>query len=161
MEEVIKVCGLREKLSIRRMKESDFRSLHELLSDKDVMRYIEPVFTMEQTVAFLNTAGLSAPPLIYAVDDDQGRFIGYVIYHDYDPESMEVGWVLKKDAWGKGYATALTAKLIELTRSRGKNAVIECSSEQIVTKRIAEKFGFDYTGQRDGCNVYKLSLRRK
>ena len=35
-------------------------------------------------------------------------FIGYVIYHTYDETSMELGWVLDRKEWGKGYASAIT-----------------------------------------------------
>ncbi len=142
-------------LRIRRFKGSDLQALYELLSDEEVMRYIEPPYSFEQTEAFLETAGLSDAPLIYAVEKDDGLFIGYVISHDYDEDSKEIGWVLKRSFWGKGYAEALTEMLIEEARSEGKAAVIECSPEQQLTKHIAEKSGFIHIGQREGCDIYK------
>ena len=54
------------------------------------------------------------------------RLLGYVIYHAYDPDSMELGWVLSRDCWGKGYASQLTDRLVELAHRAGKTAVIEC-----------------------------------
>lgn len=81
-------------LKIRRFEESDLQSLYELLSDEEVMRYIEPPYTLEKTKSFLKTAGLSDNPLIYAVDDENGSFVGYVIYHDYDYISKEIGWII-------------------------------------------------------------------
>lgn len=155
------MLDLSAKLNIRRMKETDAAALHELLSDEDVMRYIEPVFTMEQTVEFLDKAGLSDSPLIYAVDDENGAFIGYVIYHDYEAGSKEIGWVLKKDAWGKGYASTLTSRLIDMAKAEGKDAIIECSPNQLASRHIAEKFGFAYIGQRDGCDVFEFITRKR
>ena len=48
---------------IRRMKSSDADALYRLLSDPEVMRYLEPLYDRAQTEAFLHRAGLSEPPL--------------------------------------------------------------------------------------------------
>lgn len=145
-------------LRIRRFEKSDLQSLYELLSDEEVMRYIEPPFTLEKTRGFLENAGLTDDPLIYAVEDEYGIFIGYVIYHDYGNDSKEIGWLLSKQFWGKGFAQALTEILVQKTKADGKSAVIECSPEQEATKHIAEKLEFRYAGLIDGCDVYILDL---
>lgn len=98
-------------------------------------------------------AGLSEPPLICAVEEG-GRFIGYVIYHDAD--SKEIGWVLKRDAWGKGFAKALTRRLIDRTRAEGKAVVLECAPRQRASRHIAEQAGFSYIGSVERCEVYRL-----
>ena len=145
-------------LRIRRFEKSDLQSLYELLSDEEVMRYIEPPFTLEKTRGFLENAGLTDDPLIYAVEDEYGIFIGYVIYHDYGNDSKEIGWLLSKQFWGKGFAQVLTEMLVQKTKADGKSAVIECSPEQEATKHIAEKLEFRYAGLIDGCDVYKLDF---
>ena len=145
-------------LRIRRFEESDLQSLHELLSDEEVMRYIEPPFTLEKTRGFLENAGLTDDPHIYAVEDEYGIFIGYVIYHDYGNDSKEIGWLLSKRFWGKGFAQALTKVLVQKAKADRKSAIIECSPEQEATKHIAEKLEFRYAGLIDGCDVYKLDL---
>ena len=145
-------------LRIRRFEAEDLQSLYELLSDEEVMRYIEPPFTFEQTRAFLEKSGLTDNPLIYAVEDEDRIFIGYVIYHDYKEDSKEIGWILNRRFWGKGIAETLTNQLIRKASTDAKSIVIECSPEQEVTKHIAEKNGFIYTGFIDGCDVYKLDL---
>ena len=143
-------------LSIRRFRDSDLQLLYELLADEEVMRFIEPPFSFEQTRAFLENAALTDVPLIYAVEDENKNFIGYVIYHDYEENSKEIGWILKKQFWGKGIAETLTERLIQKAKIEGKSVVIECSPEQEVTKHIAKKFGFMNVGLIDGCDVYQL-----
>ena len=140
---------------IRKMTFADLDDLCMLLSDSEVMRYIEPPFSKEQTVQFLMDAGLSEKPLVYAVED-RGSFIGYVIFHDYDKDNMEIGWILKRDIWGKGYASILTKMLIAECRKLRKGAIIECDPRQAATKHIAKKYGFKFSSKRDGCDVYKL-----
>ena len=116
-------------LTIRRLRPSDAEALYRILSDRQVMRYLEPPYDRLQTEQFLREAGLSEPPLVYGTEED-GRLLGYVIYHAYDPDSMELGWVLSPDCWGKGYASRLTDRLVELAHRAGKTAVIECVPEQ-------------------------------
>ena len=140
---------------IREFKESDLMNLYGTLSDPQVMEYIEPIYTLDKTRDFLYSAALSNPQLIYAAEDDDGNYIGYVIYHEYDDDSVELGWLLNRNEWGKGYASELTILLIERAKQDGKDAVIECDPMQLVSKHIAEKFGFKYQGNIDGCDVYK------
>ena len=143
-----KSAGLRA----RRMTEADLEPLHRLLSDPEVMRYLEPPFSREQTRAFLERAGLTPEPLILAVDD--GGFAGYVIWHPYDDVSMELGWVLDRSRWGRGYAGELTRLLTDRARRQGRGVVIECVPEQTVTRHIAEKSGFRFCGMAEGCDLY-------
>ena len=140
------------------MEERDLEPLYKLLSDEETMKYIEPPYTLEQTEEFLKDCGLSDEPLVYAVVNEKGDFVGYVIYHDYEEDSMELGWLILREFWGRGYATQLTEMMIEMTRKSGKDAVIECAPEQKVTKKIAKKFGFEYQGIEDECEVYRLRL---
>ncbi len=115
---------------------------------------LEAPYTREKTEQFLASAGLSDPPLVFAADSGD-TMIGYVIFHDYDDDSIEIGWVLKPSCWGKGYASRLTELLVEKGRSLGKKLVIECDPGQDVTKHLAEKYGFSYEGRTDGLDVFR------
>lgn len=160
MLRIYEVLKEETNMNIRRMTESDLMNLYGTLSDPDVMKYIEELYTLEKTEEFLRRAGLSESPLIYAAEDDAGNYIGYVIYHEYEQNTMEIGWILNRSAWGKGYASRLTEELVKKTRLDGKNAVIECSPEQQVTKHIAARYGFEYDGNTDGCDIFRLSGNR-
>ena len=142
-------------LLIRKMKPADLEPLYLLLSDPLVMRFLEEPYSKEQTEQFLNRAGLGETPLIYAAEKD-GDFIGYVIYHDYDSDSIEIGWVLNPPHWGKGYASKLTEQMIEKAGSSGKHLIIECSPEQNITRHIAFKYGFEHLGTAEGLEVLRL-----
>ena len=142
-------------LKIRKMKNSDLESLYKLLSDSKVMKFFEEPYNKAQTLDFLTNAGMSEPPLVYAVDKDN-EFIGYVIFHDYDDVSYEIGWVLYPSCWGKGYASYLTKLLIEKAFEMNKQVVIECDPNHEATKRIVAKFNFAYQGIEDDLEVYRL-----
>ena len=145
-------------ITIRKMQPGDTDALYRLLSDPEVMRHLEPPFDREKTETFLHHAGLTEPPLVYAAEAS-GDFIGYVIYHAYDADSVEIGWVLNRSAWEHGHAQALTALLIEKARNEKKNVVIECSPEQTVSQHIAVRNGFACCGCSEGLQLYRLTLR--
>ena len=54
-----------ERLKIREFTNNDLTELYNLLSDEDVMEFIEPPFSWEKTANFLNSVALIDPPLIY------------------------------------------------------------------------------------------------
>ena len=145
-------------MRIRKFTESDFQDLYDTISDPEVMRYIEPPYSRERTEEFLFNAGLCDNPLIYAAENDEGEYVGYVIFHDYDNNSIEIGWLLKHSEWNKGYAKKLTEIMIEQAKNKGKSVIIECSPKQFVTRHIAMSFGFKYQGEQDGCSIYKLKF---
>lgn len=144
-----------ERMTIRRFKETDMENLFRLLSDPEVMRYIEPPYTREQTLSFLNSVALRQAPLIWALDDLCDKFVGYVVFHPYDDNSYEIGWLLQKEHWHKGYAQELTKALIEAGKNLQKDLVIECHPEQAATQKIALRNGFAYVGKESGCNLYR------
>ena len=54
------------RVRLRMMRREDADELYALLSDEAVMRWLEPPFNRAQAERFLEQAGLSEPPLIYA-----------------------------------------------------------------------------------------------
>ena len=141
-------------LAIRKMKNQDLEPLYILLSNPEVMKYLEPPFTKQQTGDFFQSA-LSDEPRVFAAEAD-GSFIGYVIYHPYEEDTMELGWVLLPEYWGKGFASALTRQMMDMAAAAGKKPVIECDPAQEATKHIALKYGFVRAENRDGLDVYRL-----
>ncbi len=145
---------------IRRFEAEDKEALYEVLSDAEVMRYIEPPFTLEQTEEFIREAGMGEEPLVYALEHkENSRVIGHVIFHAYEETCFEIGWIINKKYWGKGIAGEVTEALLEHSRNLGiVSCVMECDPNQKVTRHIALKHGFTYEGLMDECEVYKLYL---
>ena len=153
-----------ERLLIRPFVPEDAAELFQVLSDPEVMRFLEPPFNWEQTEAFLQEAGFASPPLIYALErKDSGRLAGSCIFHPYDgPEEYELGWVLRRDCWGQGFAGEVTKALAARAGRMGlESLVIEFCLEQGASRKLAEKFGFRPAGTRDGLEVYRYSLKER
>ncbi len=63
------------RVRLRMMRREDADELYALLSDEAVMRWLEPPFNRAQAERFLEQAGLSDPPLIYAAESAEGEFL--------------------------------------------------------------------------------------
>ena len=141
-----------DRLLVRRFREEDAAALFAVLSDPEVMKYIEPPFSMARTEAFIRQAGLCEPPLVYAVVwKATGALIGQLIWHDWDEGVKELGWILRRDYWGREIATELSAAAIEKSE---RSIVIECSPAQTATRRIAERLGFRLAEENEELLVY-------
>lgn len=151
-----------ERCLIRPMAPDDAADLFEVLSDGEVMRYIEPVFDMARTRAFIRDTGMRVPPPVYAVRwQENGRVIGHVIFNRIGND-CEIGWILNRQYWGRGVARELTKAL--LVRARAMNAetcFMECAPSQAATRHIALENGFVYEGRSDGLDVYRYTFDRR
>ena len=146
-----------DRLFVRRLTENDADALYVVLSDPEVMHYIEPPFSLEQTRAFIREAGLCEPPLVYAVVWKQtGELIGHLIWHPWDDTSMELGWILRRDFWGRGIARELTAAMLAQTN---RDVILECSPDQLATRHIAEAFAFSAVSVNAWRMIFRKNMR--
>lgn len=101
-----------ERLLLREMTEDDYEGLCRMLRDPAVMYAYEHAFSEEEARAWLANQqrryredgfGLWA-----VVRRDTGEMVGQcgLTWQDWDAERvLEIGYLLQRDAWHKGYAT--------------------------------------------------------
>ena len=103
-----------ERLILRQWKDSDYPLFAEMSSDPVVMEFYPSTLSREESDAMANKIkGLIADQSwgFWAVERKKDQeFIGFVGLHKptYElpvTECVEVGWRLRKEYWGKGYAT--------------------------------------------------------
>ena len=102
-----------ERLYVRRYQPSDLGDFYLLTSDPDVMRYIRPVKSMEETRQFLeeNIAFYDEYPMLgrWALMNREnetmvGSFSLLPLEHT---EDVHIGYALQRAHWGFGYATEI------------------------------------------------------
>ncbi len=145
---------------IRNMTLFDKESLHKVYSDIDVMTYIEQPYSKSQTVNFITKYGIIKQPLIYSIVlKESNNVIGHLIYHKFEDNKFELGWILNKNYWGLGLATEITEYVIKYAKNQGIGSlIIECVSKQTSTIHIALKNNFVYQYNDGQCNIYELKL---
>lgn len=147
------------RLRLRRFTEADIELLVELDSDPQVMRYITggvptPRSAYEQTYLPRWFAIYAAQPgLGYFAAERRttGEFLGWFHLRDdrIEPAYVELGYRLRRDAWGHGFATEGGRAL--LRHGFGTLGVEQISARTLVgnvaSQRVMQKCGLRVTGR--------------
>ena len=144
-----------------------------LQSDPEVLKYLgngEPTTKLEiekslcKTIKHYHQYNFSFFDIY-----ENNIFIGIAgLFHlefDEKNEDIEIGYVLHKKFWGKGYATELTKKIIHhgLYKLKLKYLVACCHSDNIASSKVILKCGMEYLkkykykGVYD-CDLYQIKL---
>jgi ribosomal-protein-alanine N-acetyltransferase len=100
-----------ERLMVRRYTDGDLDRFFQLNGNEDVMRYIRPAQSLEQSKEFLQRIisdyeswpGMGRWAMY---KKDELRFIGsFAIIPIENSEKLQLGYALVKNDWGRGYAT--------------------------------------------------------
>jgi len=83
----------------------------------------------------------------------EGKHIGGIIlYFLEDRTNGELGWVVNKDHWGRGYVTEAARAMLDYAAREWniRRMIACCDSENLASKRVMEKLGMKYccTGKR-------------
>lgn len=108
------------RLTIRDTEETDFPALLALYTSQEVMRYISSGrydWTLEELKTKYNRLNADYPKGfgLFAVRlNDTGAVIGEAgLFNSYGtPSVLELGYILAREAWGKGYGTEMCGGLI-------------------------------------------------
>ena len=153
-------------------------STHKYATDTENTRYMFhlPNASLEETQAFLTNAEKEwqkAEPSFYEFAVlFNGRHIGAVCVYFDDEGSGEVGWIIDKDYWGRGFATEAAGGMIQYFRSElgVRRFIAHCDSENIASQRVMTKLGFklidEYGGRKNRASdeermerMYALELQ--
>ncbi len=103
-----------DRLVFRDWKETDLEEFRIMNKDTRVMKYFTKILTVEETDNFYNKIQNELRDYgygLYAVETKESNdFIGFIGFHwanfisEFTP-CIEIGWRLKYDAWGNGFAT--------------------------------------------------------
>lgn len=170
-----------ERLVLRRFTEDDVDNLVELDGDPDVMRFINggrptPRREIETDIlpAFLAYYERFAGYGFWAaIEKSTGRFLGWFHFRPpkvAQPGEVELGYRLRRPAWGRGYATEGSRALIQkgFAEFDVQRVVAFTMVVNVASRRVMEKAGLrfvrifhqpwpDYIeGQEEGDVEYAL-----
>jgi len=147
-----------ERLIVRQYTEEDKDNIFLMGGNEEVMRYIRPVSTKEESDKFLldNIAFYSSNPTRgrWAVNDKiSNEFIGSfaIIPMPDDKEKIQLGYALLPGYWGKGYATELTRAGLHYFFSHeiyGITEIPNIASQKVLLKAGFQPFGTKMEGDK-------------
>ena len=145
-----------ERLILRMWELDDFEAYAEMSADPEVMRFIspdgKPVSRFDAWRSLAASVGhwhLRGFGMFAAVERASGNLIGRI--GPWQPEGwpdFEVGWTLRRNYWGRGYATeAVKACITYSFEELGRQHVISLIDPgNIRSIRVAERVGEQLEG---------------
>jgi RimJ/RimL family protein N-acetyltransferase len=163
-----------ERLSLRVPTVADFEDSAAMWGDPAVIRYIggRPFTREESWLRLLRHVGhwqLLGFGFWVVRQRTGGGFVGEVGLGDFRREMTtafrgdpEIGWVLARDACGKGYATEAAQAAIEWMRLRHRSERTVCMIEpdNVASLRVAAKCGFHEFAHTNYKNSAVVLLER-
>ena len=138
------------RLLLRRPRPEDAAVIFQrYASDADVTRFLgwPRHRSIDDTRAFLGFSAAqwerhpAGPYLIWTRDD--GQLLGGTGLECVGPSEAVTGYVLAKDAWGKGYATEALNAMIDVAGRIGIARLYAfCHPDHAPSRRVLEKCGF-------------------
>ncbi len=143
------------RLRFRDWREADLDPFSLLNADKEVMKYFPKTLSTEETKEFYKSIESEFKECgfgLYAVEvKGNDDFIGFVGFHRATFEAnftpcIEIGWRLKKDAWGYGYATEGASACLQYGfNTLGLEEVYSFTADiNEPSKRVMTKIGMSY-----------------
>jgi RimJ/RimL family protein N-acetyltransferase len=159
-----------ERLILRRFTEDDVDNLVALDSDPEVMRYLNggiatPREVVEREILprflsyYVRYDGFG---VWAAVEKSSGEFIGWFSLRPPDEgrrDEMELGYRLRRSAWGQGYATEGARALIrkDFTELGVQRVIANTYEHNVASRRVMEKMGMTlarrYRPTLDGLTI--------
>jgi RimJ/RimL family protein N-acetyltransferase len=160
-----------ERLVLRPPEASDVQPMFEMHQDPDVVRFLGTGTPGDITVAWRNVAMMIGHwqmrgygPWIITRRED-GAIIGRAgLWHAEGGPGVELGWMIRRDAWGHGFATEAARAALDWAWEHVHTdrivSVINADNHQSL--RIAAKLG-QCPERRDivnGADVLTFAIRR-
>lgn len=142
------------RLLLRRFTEKDIPAACSYVSSRENTKYMMcGVQTEEEYRAYIRFSAKDENYYIFAVTEKEtGKLIGTADLGLIDDDTQaEIGWVIHRDYWNKGYCTEVGRALLSFAFDGLdlRRVIAHCDVENIGSWRVMEKIGM----RREGCFV--------
>jgi RimJ/RimL family protein N-acetyltransferase len=145
-----------ERLELRRWRQADLDAYAAIVADPEVTRYLggplDRVLAWRQIALFVGHRELRGWTNSAVVERATGRLIGRGgLWQPEGWPDLEVGWVLDRNVWGRGYATELGAAVRDAAFGElGVAHVISIiDPANVASVAVAERIGSTFEGNYD------------
>lgn len=147
------------RLALRAWREEDLKIFTEMNADERVMEYFPAPLTAEESAAFFHridaefsTEGFG----LYAVERlADGELLGFTGLHRVTfsgdlKGQVEIGWRLRHEAWGQGYAPEAARACIAHAAKLGIPEIVAFTTVgNLRSQRVMQKIGMERAGEFD------------
>lgn len=146
-----------ERLGFRNLTESDLTEFAKINADLEVMEHFPKPLTEKETADLIhrlknhyekNGYNYFATEIL-----ESGEFIGFIglAFQDYKTDftpAVDIGWRLKKSAWGKGFATEGAKKCLEFAFNvlNLDKIISTCTEKNAKSENVMKKIGMKKIG---------------
>ncbi len=141
-----------ERLILRKLQLEDAPEMFNYASNPEVARFtsFEPHDSLETTRATI--AKFFLPNSLYhwgIVEKTSGQLIGEIFLNPINEKTVELGWILNQDHWGKGIMPETAECLLALSFDKLEVKVIQAKhfTENAKSGRVMEKLGMKHLGK--------------
>ena len=147
-----------ERLILRMFRNSDFESFAKTCADPEVMRYLGEGRALNRGEAWRQMAMIVGHWQLrgyglWAVEErETGDLVGRIgFYNPADWPGFEIGWVLAREHWGKGYATEGARRALDhaFTEMGRDHLISVIHPENLASIRVAERLGEKSEGRTE------------
>ncbi len=146
-----------QRLGFRNWLEEDVMEFAKMNADVDVMEHFPTTLTFEETAVFVDSLKchyLKHGYTYFATETLEAEaFIGFIglAFQSYPSDftpAVDIGWRLRKSAWGKGYATEGAKRCLEFAFKQLplEEVIATCTSANAKSEKVMEKIGMKKIG---------------
>ncbi len=137
-----------ERLTLRQPEAGDVQPMYEIHQDPEVMRFVGKPGSI--TVAWRNVAMMIGHwqmlgyGMWIVVNRSDGQVIGRAgLWNEAGGPGLELGWLIRRSAWGHGFATEASRAALEWTwhHLETDHVISVIHADNLPSIRIAEKLG--------------------
>lgn len=161
-----------KRLIVRQFTKKDKDNFFLLSGNKTVMQYIRTVSTKEESDKFLleNISAYEKNPLSgrwAVIEKANGSFAGSfaIIPMSSEPKKIQLGYSLRLENWGRGFATELTVAGLEYFMKHYSEPEIYGITEvpNVSSQKVLLKAGFQPAGSfmEEGKELLMFVVKRK
>jgi [ribosomal protein S5]-alanine N-acetyltransferase len=144
-----------QRLTLRQIVAEDAPALHHALSDAVLMTWWSsgPHQTLAETEAYVRrNAEENAGFQCWAITHEGDEALGWVVLIEKRPQVQEVGYILRRDQWGHGFAREAVARVIDyaFVGSGARRIFADTDPDNQASIKLVKSLGFRLEGHLRG-----------
>ena len=159
------------KIRLEKYNPTDFNEYFKLVQDDELMKYISGKGLEEEQANHKFTSILEKSSVhdklgYFKVYDEKDALLGdcKIVYNNHLENSLEIGYIIKKEFWKKGIGSMICNELISSAENNFPTheiiAVID--PDNIASRKLLEKFNFEsyWKGIENDLPTEKLKMKQ-